>query len=159
MDYFDNAPYIKSVVIDDDETCELHGRLDGYVGSCPRIAWKRMHCGIYKGLQMIPDELYDRVLNIRMDIMSVGDFNQDSPIKWSVGSIIDFVNNDKDNSIFKFMTRQECIGIDNCYIGTVHHMKLLCEVLHKKLDSIDWMLYNSLNQERLVHRVAQFIIV
>lgn len=153
--YFNNASYVKSIVIEDDTECILHGRVTGFIGGCPILGWKRMHAGIKSGLDSIPVDK-THILNMRLDVLSVGKYNGDTCIRWTEESIIEFVNQYKGEDI-KFMVDHEYIGIDNCYMGN-NFMRILCDNLHIRLDDFAWLLYGNPNQERLVFRLAHLLL-
>ena len=73
-EYFkDSSKNIKNIIIDNEKLAELYGTLEGKVcrGPCPKIAWKRMWYGKYKGLKTIFDsqQEYFFVMNMRFDIL------------------------------------------------------------------------------------------
>lgn len=154
--YFKHAHYLKAIIIDNDKECELHGRINGFIGGCPLLGWKRMHAGIEKGMSSIPEH-YKFIINMRFDISFVSKHNGDTCIQWTSDNIVKMVGTYNGQPI-KFMVDQECIGIDNCYMGTSIFMHAIARIFHTQLDELAWLLYGSPNQEKLVYRVVQMIL-
>lgn len=72
FDYFKNNFFnkIKGILIINESNVTLHGNLTGNVSRslCKLQSWKNMWYGIYKGMEMIPKNRYDYIINTRYDI-------------------------------------------------------------------------------------------
>lgn len=130
---------------------------------CPIIGWKKMWYGIYSIIKEIYESnKYDVVINSRLDILEYKKLpnymnNPECP-SVDIMSTLNLINNySKQNSIL-FLREQNCICIDNFYIGPVEKIYNLCEKFHYNLDDIleehkikEW----ESNQEKLVFLQAK----
>jgi len=132
----------KDILIDNENTIELHGSLHGNVagGPCPAIAWKRMWYGKYRLIEhvnAVPDT-YDFVVNTRFDIFeNVNNIFTEDDIIRRTQQLYDLVHvfNKKVNTIY-FMNEEPCPGIDNIYFGNKKLLYLLSKDFNENLDEI-----------------------
>lgn len=148
----DSGCIIKSIIIEDDNKINLIGDLCGNIfsSSLPKICWKRMWYGKYNIIKTINDDKDNEnriIINTRFDLFN----NSCSNI--SLNEIIDLVTNIDfpiDKNIF-FKESSQLIGVDNCYIGSVHTMYLLAKNFHEELDKLDKIYKHINNQESVVY--------
>jgi hypothetical protein len=137
FDYFrDLKPYIKNIMIDNEENIKLIGSVEGNVGNtlCPLIGWKRYWYGKFRLVNFVHSLKYTTevvVLNMRFDVLSCSYF-------LSQDSIIFFIENYSRKRFVKngFISDYETPGIDNIYIGNIDTMKKIAERFYYSLDEI-----------------------
>ena len=135
--YFgDLKPYIKIVIIDDDEKIHLIGKTDGILKNTPRtplIGWKRYWYGKFKIIEHLYNSYSDKsetILNTRFDILC-----NSNPINRE--DILKFVEENKDkkftkNKFLKVMGG----GMDNIYFGSINTQYILTYHFHYDLENI-----------------------
>lgn len=135
--YFgDLKPYIKIIIIDDDEKIDLIGKTDGILRNTPRtplIGWKRYWYGKFKIIEYIYNNFSNKnetILNTRFDILC-----NSNPINRQ--DILKFIqeNKDKEFTKNKFL-KQTREGIDNIYIGSINTQYILAYHFHHDLENI-----------------------
>jgi len=170
--YFkDLSCLIKHIIIDDDSTIILNGRLKGDVipeSGCwklPIIGWKRYWYGKYKIIKYLYETLENKneiILNCRFDVLC----NSNS---LKSDKVIDFINCNIYKPIFKniFLDSMDAFsrihnvkahinnlfvfsGIDNFYLGNIETQYKLAEHFHLNLDNIVSKPLGFTNHEYLV---------
>ena len=151
LNYFSNSnkKLIKDLYVHNDSKINLIGNLEGVIckTKCPIIGWKRMFWGQFFIAKKVFDNKknYDAVLSIRPDLFSR--FN----VKFE--NIIDMINNFKNKQI-SFLNdniNNDCIGVDNCFIGSVDFVFNLIKSMNENLDAIIDRYPNIFHQEVLVY--------
>lgn len=135
--YFDNLkPYIKMIIIDDDEKIELIGKTDGILHNTPRtpvIGWKRYWYGKFKIIEYIYNNCIDKnetILNTRIDILC-------NSCTFNRKDIINFLQENKDKTFTKNkMLKETGGGVDNIYIGSINTQYILAYHFHNDLENI-----------------------
>lgn len=144
-----NQKKIKHLYIDDDSKINLNGNLNGIIckTKCPVIGWKRMFWGQNMIIKKIYDskKRYDAVLSIRPDLFTR--FNVST--KDIVKMIFDFKS--KQISFLNDRISDNCVEVDNCFIGKVHFVYELIKSMHEDLDSLLDRYPNTFYQESLVY--------
>ena len=129
-----NQKKIKHLYIDDDSTINLVGNLEGVVCKtlCPVIGWKRMFWGQNMIIKKIYDSnnKYDAVLSIRPDLFTRFNVSTSDIIKM----ISEFKN--KKISFLQNKVSDNCVEVDNCFIGKVNFVYKLVKSMHEDLDSL-----------------------
>jgi hypothetical protein len=167
LNYFNNEINIKKILIDKETDIELIGNTEGKISLIPKIAWKKMWFGQYRGINEIMKYDYDLVLNIRFDHLN--DFHK-IHYQHDGRNYIEhfFMNMDEENTKIKleeilqnienkiyFGRNYHCFCIDNVFIGKPNIMyNLICN-FHKNLDSVISKYPNIFGQEKLVFLLAQ----
>ena len=137
--YFrDCAPFIKKIIIDDDNLIKLNGNTIGIIPGtqCPIIGWKNYWYGQYQIMNYIYSNFSDKdkkrvIINLRFDIFI-------NPHGFIERDIVNFINKNKQNHLTenKFLYDKFFVGCDNCFIGNIDTMHNLIERFHFHLDSI-----------------------
>lgn len=144
-----NQKKIKHLYIDDDSKINLNGNLNGIIckTKCPVIGWKRMFWGQNMIIKKIYDskKRYDAVLSIRPDLFTR--FNVST--KDIVKMIFDFKS--KQISFLNDRISDNCVEVDNCFIGKVDFVYELIKSMHEDLDSLLDRYPNTFYQESLVY--------
>jgi len=150
-DYFKDLPIV-SIMIENDQDIELIGDTTGYMFSStmPKIGWKNMWHGMYKGMTKIYETEKDNVLilNIRFDVFTnCCKVSEHDLMKW-IRTTIDKIKYQKisTNYLIKDVV---CYGIDNQMIGDKHTLYTLIYKFHHHLHVINEK-YNSLKNQELV---------
>jgi len=151
FDYFkDLKVIIKGIMIDNDRTIPLIGKLDGNINGGPMklIGWKNYWYGKYKIVEYLHGKINkeEMVINCRFDVLN----NSNS---FTVHSIIKFIINNNTKNKNTFLFEDETCGIDNIYMGTIETMYILSHKFHYNLDAILQKHNNVVNQEKLVFRI------
>jgi hypothetical protein len=135
--YFGNLkPYIKILVIDDDEKIHLIGNTDGILPNTPRtpvIGWKRYWYGKFKIIEHIYNSYSDKsetILNTRFDVLCNScPFNREDILK--------FIKENKDKKFTKNkMLKVLGGGVDNIYFGSINTQYILAYHFHHDLENI-----------------------
>ncbi len=135
--YFGNLkPYIKMLIIDDDEKIYLIGKTDGILHNTPRtplIGWKRYWYGKFKIIEHIYNSYSDKsetILNTRFDILS-----NSCPLNRE--DILKFLQENKDKKFTKNkLLKVTGGGVDNIYIGSINTQYILAYHFHHDLENI-----------------------
>tara|TARA_B100000886_G_scaffold321418_1_gene263595 strand:+ start:240 stop:1169 length:930 start_codon:yes stop_codon:yes gene_type:complete len=152
--YFRDANITKNCIIIDDKTIKLVGSTNGNIclSKAPKIGWKNMWYGIYKGLENLDNIIDDKILvSFRYDYF---DIIQSKNINET--NIIKFIENNLNNNNINFIQYNTC-GTDNCYMGNFKKMKALIERFHFKMDEILNANKKIYFQEFLVNIIAKQI--
>ena len=150
--YFKDETVTKQFLIIDEKSIELIGSTDGTIGEgpCPKIGWKNMWYGIYKGLEYLDIESSNNfIVSFRYDYF---DINESTNI--DEGKIIQFIIDNLDNKNIQFIN-YKTIGTDNLYMGKCNKIKALIEKFHFKLDDILNIDKKIFHQEFLVNTIAE----
>ena len=152
--YFEDKNITKQCLIIDEKSIELIGSTSGTigVGPCPKMGWKNMWYGIYKGLEHLDIKSSNNfIVSFRYDYFDIGQ---------SVGigeeKIIQFIKNNLDNKNIQFI-KYNTHGTDNLYMGKYNKIKALIEKFHFELDYILNMNKKIFHQEYLVNIIAETI--
>ncbi len=178
FDYFnDLASLIKMIIIDDDTKIQLIGKTEGIVCNSlmPIKGWKNYWYGKYKLIYNMYNiynlcniyNLYniynpkpniiqknEMIINMRFDILN----NSNS---FNHNLIINFIKKNY-TQIFiinKFLADSEFTGCDNIYLGNIDTMFKLSRIFFYNLDIIEKNNMELKNQEFLVMRINEKIIV
>jgi hypothetical protein len=135
--YFDDLkPYIKMLIIEDDEKICLIGKTNGILHNTPRtplIGWKRYWYGKFKIIEYVYNNYTDKnetILNIRWDILC-----NSNPLNRQ--DIIKFIQENKDQKFTKNkLLKVTGGGVDNIYLGSINTQYILAYHFHHHLDDI-----------------------
>ena len=152
--YFEDKNITNQCLIIDEKSIELIGSTTGTIGEgpCPKLGWKNMWYGIYKGLEHLDIKSSNNfIVSFRYDYFDIG---QSADI--SEEKIIQFIKNNLDNKNIQFI-KYNTHGTDNLYMGKYNKIKTLIEKFHFKLDYILNMNKKIYHQEYLVNIIAETI--
>jgi hypothetical protein len=141
-------------LIIDEKSIELIGSTNGTigVGPCPKIGWKNMWYGIYKGLEHLDIKSSNNfIVSFRYDY-----FDIEESANIDEEKIIQFIKNNLDKKNIQFIKHKTC-GTDNLYMGKYNKIKALIEKFHFKLDDILNINEKIFHQEFLVNIIAETI--
>ena len=150
--YFEDKNITEQCLIIDDDSIELIGSTNGTIGRshCPKMGWKNMWYGIYKGLEHIDISSSNNIIvSFRYDYF---DIDQSADIDEE--KIIQFINNNLDNKNIQFI-KYKVPGTDNLYMGRYNKIKSLIEKFNFKLDNILNINKEIIIQEYLVNIIAE----
>jgi hypothetical protein len=150
--YFEDENITKQCLIIDERSIVLVGSTNGNIGKgpCPKMGWKSMWYGIYKGLEHLDiNSSNNFIVSFRYDYF---DIPQSADIDEE--KIIQFINNNLDNENIQFI-KYNTPGTDNLYMGRYNKINALIEKFHFKLDDILNMNKKIINQEYLVNIIAE----
>lgn len=155
--YFKNLQHlIVKIIIDNEKLNKLDGNIKGNISKSkmPKIGWKNMWYGKKRIIDEIR-ELNEIIVNMRFDIFS----NSNS---FCMKRLVSFINLNSANKSLKknvFLFNYEKLGIDNIYIGNFNTMFNLIYHFHYNLDYIISTNYPVYNQELLVFRENEKLII
>lgn len=154
--YFDNPKITSNVLIIDPNTIEYVGDVNGTVckSCCPKKGWKNMWYGLYKGIKQIPQlNKHMSVVSFRFDYFDIPKTQQVRD-HFNEKTIIKFINNNLNRQDIKFIKRNNTIGVDNIYMGSVNNIEKLIEKFHFELENIVNLYPETKNQECLVPKLS-----
>jgi UDP-galactopyranose mutase len=152
--YFKDETITKQCLIINEKSIELIGSTNGTigVGPCPKLGWKNMWYGIYKGLEHLDIKSSNNfIVSFRYDYFDIAQSTDIDEEK-----IIQFIKNNLDNKNIQFI-KYNIHGTDNLYMGKYNKIKALIEKFHFKLDYILNMNKKIFHQEYLVNIIAETI--
>lgn len=139
---------IKHIVIQDEDSNELIGNREGYIGKteCPILCWKNMWYGMNQIINNIHEPSETTILNIRFDI-----FTNKNRL-FTIPSIEKIIHANFNRYLLNvvFISKDKVIGIDNLMLGSVNSMRQLINHFHKDLDSILERYTDEIHQEFIV---------
>jgi hypothetical protein len=149
------ADRIRCVMIEDDQTIVLHGRLHGNVAASrmPLRGWKNYWYGKFRIIERMQhfecdadcdDE--EMIINTRFDVMT-GYFTLTET------QIVAFITANSHLTFRKnvFIYEDDVMGLDNLYVGNRRTMYRLAQAFHYELDDIISKNPVTYSQEFLVH--------
>ena len=119
--YFKDETITKQCLIINEKSIELIGSTNGTigVGPCPKLGWKNMWYGIYKGLEHLDIKSSNNfIVSFRYDYFDIAQSTDIDEEK-----IIQFIKNNLNNKIIQFY-KYKTHGTDNLYMGRLTKSRL-----------------------------------